>query len=124
MIILGIDPGTATTGYGLIKLKNKKLRTRKNLKCLDYGLIQTSPSSATPDRLKTINNELDKIITIVTGIPIKDEMTRLHFLLTLSLNMPVGISISKATRKNADSMIKNSFMLNPLDSKNKVKTTI
>ncbi|MCD6550104.1 crossover junction endodeoxyribonuclease RuvC [bacterium] len=65
MIILGIDPGTATTGYGLIKIKNrlKSKRRKKNIfECIEYGFIQTSPSLSTPERLKKINNDLNKII--------------------------------------------------------------
>jgi len=62
MIVLGIDPGTATTGYGLIKIKQGFLKKRGGMVCLDYGLIQTSPSSPTPERLKKINNELNKIM--------------------------------------------------------------
>ncbi len=55
MIILGIDPGTARTGYGVIK------KTR-NLSCLNYGVIQTTPKLTKGERLKKINNELSKII--------------------------------------------------------------
>ena len=62
MIILGIDPGTASTGYGVIKTKNKKRKIKNNLSCLAYGLIKTSPSSVPSERLKKINNELSKII--------------------------------------------------------------
>lgn len=57
MIVLGIDPGTASTGYGIIK-KNK----RKVFQCLKYGLIKTEPHLAAPERLKKLNNELNKII--------------------------------------------------------------
>lgn len=63
MIILGIDPGTASTGYGVIKrIKNSKLKNRTCFKCLSYGVIKTTPASTGPDRLKRINQELDKII--------------------------------------------------------------
>jgi len=55
MIILGIDPGTANTGYGLIK-KSKTLR------CLEYNVIHTTPNSNPGERLKIINNELTKVI--------------------------------------------------------------
>jgi len=55
MIILGIDPGTANTGYGVLK-------KTKVLKCLDYGVINTTPNSNPGERLKKINNELSKII--------------------------------------------------------------
>ncbi len=55
MIILGIDPGTASTGYGVIK-------KTKTLKCLEYNVIHTLPNSDPGKRLRIINNELSKII--------------------------------------------------------------
>jgi crossover junction endodeoxyribonuclease RuvC len=58
MIILGIDPGLATTGYGIIK-KRKKGNV---LKCLDYGLIKTNPSLKKAERLKELNNKLNQLI--------------------------------------------------------------
>jgi len=62
MIILGIDPGTASTGYGVVeKIKNQKSK-KLTLKCLDYGVIKTSPNSSPGERLRLINNELSKII--------------------------------------------------------------
>ena len=61
MIILGIDPGTATTGYGVIE-RIGKTKKAKFLKCLGYGTIKTLPTSSAPERLKKINNELSKLI--------------------------------------------------------------
>lgn len=55
MIILGLDPGTARTGYGIV-------RKTKPLKCLGYGVIQTSPLLSAANRLKLLNNQLSKII--------------------------------------------------------------
>ncbi len=57
MIIIGIDPGTASTGYGVIESKNKR-----DFKCLDYGLIKTLPIFSASERLKKINNDLSKLI--------------------------------------------------------------
>ena len=57
MVILGIDPGIADTGYGIIK-KQKNY----SLKCLDYGSIKTSPKSSLIDRLELLHLELNKII--------------------------------------------------------------
>lgn len=63
MIILGIDPGTASVGFGVInKIQNLKSKTLNKFRCLDYGVIQTSPDFAAPERLKKINNELSKLI--------------------------------------------------------------
>lgn len=55
MIIIGIDPGTANTGYGIIKKE-------KSLKCLDYNVIRTKPGVEPGERLRFINNEISKII--------------------------------------------------------------
>lgn len=56
MVILGIDPGIADTGYGIIKTTNGQL------KCLGYGSIKTKAKTYLPSRLEIINKELDKII--------------------------------------------------------------
>lgn len=48
MIIFGIDPGTAITGYGVIKTVNC------NVKWIDSGVIHTKPSQPLEDRLERI----------------------------------------------------------------------
>jgi len=55
-IILGVDPGTATTGYGFIKKENGAL------KLLDYGCIETSPKDSTSKRLDIIFQALTDLI--------------------------------------------------------------
>ena len=55
MIILGIDPGTATTGFGVIK-KDKKLSL------IDYGLITTPADLSTAERLNKLHKELNSLI--------------------------------------------------------------
>jgi len=55
-IILGIDPGIADTGYGLIKNEGGKLT------CLAYGSIKTKAGEDLAIRLLFLNSELDKII--------------------------------------------------------------
>jgi crossover junction endodeoxyribonuclease RuvC len=67
MIILGIDPGTASTGFGLVRTNSKKLITntsqiRGGFECLDYGIIKTEPEFSTGDRLKKLSNELSGMI--------------------------------------------------------------
>lgn len=56
-IILGIDPGIADTGYGVIEKDNFG-----NLACLDYGSIKTKAKTDLSDRLEILNKELNKII--------------------------------------------------------------
>ncbi|MGI6373932.1 MAG: crossover junction endodeoxyribonuclease RuvC [Patescibacteria group bacterium] len=55
-IILGIDPGTADTGYGVIKVKGSQLT------CLTYGTIKTSATQSLAERLFSLDQELNKII--------------------------------------------------------------
>ena len=55
MIIVGIDPGLATIGYGVIKVKN-------GLKCLDYGVIKTPPLLLKEERLKIIYLETFRLL--------------------------------------------------------------
>jgi crossover junction endodeoxyribonuclease RuvC len=56
MVILGIDPGTATTGYGLIEEKAGKLML------VDYGVILTKPSQTLEQRLEILYDQLGDII--------------------------------------------------------------
>ena len=55
-IILGIDPGIADTGYGIIREESGKLS------CLTYGTIKTLSTQNLSERLAVLNVELDKII--------------------------------------------------------------
>ncbi|MBT3690174.1 crossover junction endodeoxyribonuclease RuvC [bacterium] len=55
-IILGIDPGLADTGFGVISKEGQTLTM------LDCGSIKTKPQTEFMDRLKIINFELKKII--------------------------------------------------------------
>ena len=56
-IILGIDPGIADTGYGIIKKEGNG-----KLTCLAYGSIKTKAGTDLAERLDLLNRELNKII--------------------------------------------------------------
>ena len=60
MIILGIDPGTTVTGYGIIKYKEN------TCKQIASGIIKLHSSKSIPHRLKIIYDELDKLIKTYT----------------------------------------------------------
>ena len=56
MLVIGIDPGTAITGYGLVReAQNGKLTA------VDYGVIQTPAKMPMPQRLLHIHRELKEI---------------------------------------------------------------
>ena len=56
MVILGIDPGLATVGYGVI------LKNGNSAKVLDYGIISTSKNDTLPTRLKQIYASVTALI--------------------------------------------------------------
>jgi crossover junction endodeoxyribonuclease RuvC len=56
MIVLGIDPGTAATGYGLVKMEGKDLQP------IDWGCIKTQAGMPAGARLQIIYRELEKVI--------------------------------------------------------------
>ncbi len=97
MIILGIDPGTATTGYGVIK-KGKPLR----LRCLEYGAIRTETSFTDAERLKKISKEIARIIK--KHGPAIIAVESLYFFKNLKTAMPVsqakGVILLAAAQKN------------------------
>ncbi len=55
-IILGIDPGIADTGYGVISCEKGKLL------CLTYGSIKTEAKKDLSERLEILDSELEKLI--------------------------------------------------------------
>lgn len=57
MVIIGIDPGFAITGYGIIEYSWNKF------KLMDVGVITTEAHTELSDRLLTLNNELDVLIS-------------------------------------------------------------
>ena len=58
MIILGIDPGIAIVGWGVIKTDESGIRQKP----LDFGAITTPSSMKTEDRLLAVHREMCAII--------------------------------------------------------------
>lgn len=98
MIIIGIDPGVATTGYSVIKKYKAK---KERLKALEYGCITTSPKLSPPERLKKINNELNKLIKKYRPSVLAVE--NVYFFKNLKTAMPVsqvkGVILLTAAKK-------------------------
>lgn len=57
MRILGIDPGTAITGYGVVD------KADGNVKFVGAGVIRTAKEEAMPNRLMAIHDGLEELIT-------------------------------------------------------------
>lgn len=56
-LALGIDPGTATTGYGLVRLMPDG-----ELVAVSYGIISTPKESTPAARLEMLFDDLDKLL--------------------------------------------------------------
>jgi crossover junction endodeoxyribonuclease RuvC len=56
LIVLGIDPGTAATGYGIVERNGAKLRA------IDYGCFETTPAQTPSQRLLAIHEAIGELI--------------------------------------------------------------
>ncbi len=85
VIILGIDPGLATLGYGVI-------RREENGKCevLDYGVITTPKEESLPTRLVLLEDGINQILRLHR--PDQIALEELFF----SKNITTGIAVSHA----------------------------
>jgi crossover junction endodeoxyribonuclease RuvC len=58
VIVLGIDPGTASLGYGLVD------RTGSRLRAVDFGVFHTAADMPLPDRLLAIHAFLGDLVEL------------------------------------------------------------
>jgi len=82
LIILGIDPGTAITGYGLIEAAHQQYRL------IDYGCIRTPSKETMPIRLKTIYDAMTELLTETSPDCVSIE--QLFFNRNVTTAVPVG----------------------------------
>jgi crossover junction endodeoxyribonuclease RuvC len=59
MLVIGIDPGTATTGYGLVRE-----RQDGSLEMVAYGAIITPANTPLPERLLELNHQLQELLAL------------------------------------------------------------
>ena len=84
MRVLGFDPGTATTGYGVVEGKGTRLYH------VAHGIISTPPEQPFQDRLRTIFIECQRLIDLYA--PDAAVVEKLFF----SQNVTTGISVAQA----------------------------
>ena len=85
MIILGIDPGLATLGYGVIEKD-----ARGNCRALDYGVVVTPKDEGLPVRLALLEDGIAQILDKYK--PDEVAMEELFF----SKNITTGIAVAHA----------------------------
>ena len=86
MVILGIDPGYAIVGYGVIE---KDDRTGK-CSIIDYGAIETDKSEALPTRLALIQDGMKGLINKYKPNAVAVEE------LFFNTNITTGIAVAEA----------------------------
>jgi crossover junction endodeoxyribonuclease RuvC len=59
MIILGVDPGTLTTGYGVIETNPSR---STEISVIEYGTVESKRIATLPKRLEAIFNRLHAVI--------------------------------------------------------------
>jgi crossover junction endodeoxyribonuclease RuvC len=84
-LALGIDPGTATTGYGFVRLMPDG-----ELVAVSFGIISTSKDDTASARLEKIFDELNKLIK--KHKPETAAVEKLFF----SRNVTTGIAVGQA----------------------------
>ena len=82
MIVLGIDPGTARLGYGIVERQGSRLTM------LDYGCIETTKDRPLEQRLLLIHEGIDELIT--SHRPEAVGVERLFFNKNVQTAMAVG----------------------------------
>ena len=58
MIVLGIDPGTAALGYGIVE------RNGGGLRAVDFGVLKTTPELSLPERLLAVHTLVTDLIDL------------------------------------------------------------
>ncbi|MGC4046904.1 MAG: crossover junction endodeoxyribonuclease RuvC [Armatimonas sp.] len=85
MIVLGFDPGTATTGFGVVRYEGGKLTP------IDYGVLLTRPETPMSERLLSIRTD---VVTLLDQYnPDAISMERLFFDRNVTNGLVVGRAI-------------------------------
>ncbi len=84
MRVIGIDPGTARTGWGVVEFNHR------TLKSIDFGYIKTTSRQTNEERLKKIYEDLLAVIKKVTPDDLAIE--KIFF----NINVKTALSVGQA----------------------------
>ncbi|MBM3144052.1 MAG: crossover junction endodeoxyribonuclease RuvC [Chloroflexi bacterium] len=83
MLVLGIDPGTATTGYGLVREDDTG-----RLFAVDFGVVRSPAQDTMPQRLLQIYHQIQEIVSLHR--PDSSAVEKLFFQSNVRTAMSVG----------------------------------
>lgn len=94
-IILGIDPGTRITGYGIIAVDNA-------LEPLDFGCIRLPPKLELPARLLILYESLEKLLEKYepNAVAVETQFVYKNVQIAIKLGMARGMVLLAAAKKN------------------------
>ena len=92
MLVLGIDPGIATMGYGLVDSQDEETRA------VCYGTFTTPPDVPLPERLRHLYSELEALIErhCPTEVAIEDLFVGTNLRTALAMGQARGIALLAA----------------------------
>jgi len=98
MIIMGIDPGFAITGYGIVEYIGNKFSV------VDYGAITTEASMPLPQRLLLLSNRLEELIKMYKpeAISIEELFFNKNIKTALTVSHGRGVAVLAAARSGVD----------------------
>lgn len=121
MIIFGIDPGTATTGYGVIKhvkkvpfsRENQKSKIKNGIELIDYGCIVTPKDQKMPLRLYSIQKDLKKLLTQYKPdcIVVEQLFFGINSMTAMTVGQARGVVLSTAASYFESSRNKHSYRI-------------
>lgn len=95
LIILGIDPGTKITGYGLIKLKVNGFET------LDFGCIRPPATAESSEKYLIIFNSVEKLLDnyVPDAIAVETQFMYKNAQSCIKLGMARGMVVLAAAKR-------------------------
>ncbi|MDP4182819.1 MAG: crossover junction endodeoxyribonuclease RuvC, partial [Bacillota bacterium] len=98
MVIMGIDPGFAITGYGIVKYEGNKFSV------IDYGAVTTEAKEVLPKRLLILNRKLEELITKYKpdAVSVEELFFNKNIKTALNVGHGRGVALLAAARLDVD----------------------
>ena len=95
MIVLGLDPGLGTTGWGLIRAEGNRLSHLAN------GQLKTNPSATLPERLANLADQLEALLAEhrPDAAAVEEVFVNKNPQSTLKLGQARGVALMCAARR-------------------------
>jgi crossover junction endodeoxyribonuclease RuvC len=112
MAVIGIDPGTALTGYGIVEELDDG-----SLKAIDYGVFRTGANEAPEARLRSLFEQLNSLLLLhsIECSAVEKLFFQRNVKTALSVGQARGVILLSLTLAN-----KPIFEYNPMDIKQSV----